>query len=245
VRDSFVRSQTTVNTYARVCEYVNPLTGTRLFIQYQPLLPKLPSFKVTLISDDLRTLSHSEIFQIVQQFDGYRLLLIEIALEFGPGSEIDIEFLHRHGLFGKSRPNTSRSFDGSARYGGRHSDKLVRCYRKDNVNSFRVELELHSRLLRRNGIVVFADLRRLPNLLFPRHICFVRLDWAALVRHLSRRGLDSCQIVQRARTEHRSLYAAMTFLRTNVGVRNVHRFLRTIPPSGAVFDLLKEWSLRF
>jgi hypothetical protein len=245
VRDTLVRSQTTVDTYARVCEYVNRITGTRIFIQYQPQLPGLSPFKLTIIPDDRETLSRDEILQVVQPFYKYRFLTLEIALDFDLESGVDLSFVRRHGVFGKSRPNTSRLFVFSAQYGDRKGDKLVRCYRKLELNVFRVELELHSALLRRNRIAHLADFWRLSDLLFPNHIRFVRINWAALTKHLSRRGLDATQIIQRAKSENGSLHATMEFLRTNVGVYNVHRFLRTTSPSSNICKGLKSWSRRF
>jgi len=118
-------------------------------------------------------------------------------------------------------------------------------YRKVELHVFRVELELHSAFLRRNGIAEIADLQELPSLLFPKHIRIVSVDWAALVKYLSRRGLDAKKVVERAKSETSSLHATMQFLRTNVGVYNPHRFLRTISPSGTIFDLLKSWSRSF
>ena len=108
VRDSLVRSQTTIKTYARVREYLNPITATRIFVQYEPLLPGLSSFKATVIGCDCRSLSRREIQQIVRAFSSYRLLLVEIALDFQPGFGIDLAFVRRHGVFGKSRPHRSR-----------------------------------------------------------------------------------------------------------------------------------------
>ena len=245
VRNTFVRSQTSIKTYLRVCEYANPVTHTRLFIQYLPQFPGLPPFKLTIIPDDRATLSRKELLRILRPFRKYRLLTLELALDFDLESKIDASFVRRHFLFGKSRLNTSRLFVLSAQYGHRKADKLVRCYRKVELHVFRVEVELHSAFLRPNGIAEIADLQELPSLLFPKHIRIVSVDWAALVKYLSRRGLDAKKVVERAKSETSSLHATMQFLRTNVGVYNPHRFLRTISPSGTIFDLLKSWSRSF
>jgi hypothetical protein len=216
-----------------------------MFVQYQPQLPGLPHLKVTVVPDDSRILSRKEIQQVVEQFTRYRFLLVEVALDLYAESEIDLDFILRHALFGKSRRNQSRLFFRTAFYGARHSDKLIRCYRKENLNVFRVELELHSRLLRRYGITQIRDLRKLAAALCPRHLNFVRLDWAALGNYFLRSGFRRNEIFQRLRKKAASIHAAMDFLRAVVGVRNPHRFLKRIAPSTAVHHLLEAWARIF
>jgi hypothetical protein len=220
VSDSLVRSQTKIKTYARVRQYLNPSTGTRIFLQYQPLLPGLSPFKATVIGYDCRRLSRREIQRIVRSFKSYRLLLVEVAWDFDPRSGVDIEFVQHHAVFGKCRPNVSRLFPGSARYGTRKGDKFVRCYWKQAVGCFRVELELHSRWLRRNRIVKVDDLRKLPRFLYPKHIRFVRINWTALDKYLCRRRLAAKAIILRAKTEFISVHQVMEFLRRTVRVNN-------------------------
>src|SRR6202030_1872648 len=68
VRDIFVRRQTTCSTYLRSREYINPVTETRIFIQYAPQLPGLSQFKVTVVPEDSKGLSCKEIRRVVKQF---------------------------------------------------------------------------------------------------------------------------------------------------------------------------------
>jgi len=243
LRDCFVRSQTTAMTYRRVAEDINSNTRTRLFLQYQPVLPGLAPFKGTLVPDDHSGLSRQEIWEVVRQFSRYRLLSLEIALDFNRCSGIDLDFVRRHALFGKSHPNTSRLFTRSRTYGSRKGRKRVRCYDKPELKSFRIELELHSAWLRRFHITRLDNLPELPRAIFPGHIRFVRMDWAALEMHLSRRGLDAEGIIRAARDKGDSIHAVLGFLRNRVGVQNVHRFLVTAPPT--LFTLLKKWSQSF
>jgi hypothetical protein len=244
VSDSLVRSQTTIKTYARVREYVNSITGTRIFLQHQPLLPGLSPFKATVIGYDCRRLSRREIQQIVRAFRSYQLLLVEVAWDFSPRSGVDIEFVLRHGVFGKSHPHSSRLFADRALYGSRKTGKLVRCYRKKELDAFRVEVEVHSSWLRRYGIVTILDVWKLPASLFPKHIRFVNVNWMALRKHLSRRGLSSGHIIQQAKDRSDSIHAVMELLR-NSGVHNPHRFLLTVAPSREIFQSLKNWARTF
>jgi hypothetical protein len=244
VRDNYIRQQTTQKAYARVREYLNPLTGTRLFVQYQPQLPGLPAFKITIIGVDERNLSLREVRQVMLAFPHYRLLLVEVAFDFRPESKIDLEFVRRHALFGKSHPNFSRMFPTSARYGGRKSHKLVRSYWKEKLNSFRIELELHSSWLRQNNIARLEDLRKLAGSLFPNHIRFVHVDWRRVRRYLSRRGLRVAQIILEAKGRSGSIHDVLAYLRSGAGVTNVHRFLVTGDANDEIQRSLKKWSQR-
>lgn len=245
VRDTLVRAQTSKKAYARVREYVNPLRGTRIFVQYQPQLPGLPSLKATIIAVDQRILSREEIWQIVRPFGNYRLLLIELALDFHPNSRVDIGFVRSCAMFGKCRPHRSRMFPNSARYGGRKGDKLVRCYWKEAAVSFRIELELHSAWLRRNGIRMLEDLRKLPRLLYPNHVRFVRVDWIALEKYLSRGRLAPKEVIRRAQAQSDSIHRVMECLRRIPAVHNAHRFLLPLRANHAVQRALKRWAQNY
>src|SRR4051794_2313401 len=70
-------------------------------------------------------------------------------------------------------------------YGSRKSGKYVRCYKKPEVGAYRVELELHSSLLRRHNISGLDDLVRLPGVVCPKHLQLVDLDWNRLQRYLA------------------------------------------------------------
>jgi hypothetical protein len=245
VSDRFVRSQTSAHTYGRVREYRNPFTSTRIFCQYQPGLPGLSPFKITVIPDDRRELSREELLQIVRPFSNYRLLLIEIALDFAPESGVDLDFVSQSGVFGKSRKNASRLYPLRALYGSRKGSKLARCYWKGEVNSFRVELELHSAWLRRYGISKLKDLRKLPNLLSPSHIKFVHMDWKGLRKYLSNRGLHATDIIQEARDKSDSIHEVMKFLRSSAGVNNAHRFLVTEHTNKNIQESLEKWARDF
>jgi hypothetical protein len=245
LRDWFVRSQTSAQTYGRVAEYVNLGSGTRFFLQYQPTrLPSLAPFKGTLVPHDQSALSSEEIQQVVGQFKSYRFLLIEVAIDFSPGSGIDVNFVRKFGLFGKSRPNHSRLLKHGALLGSRKGGKLIRIYNKKQLGVLRVEVEVHSAWLRRFGIATLRDMHKLPQALFPQHLRFVNVNWNAVGRYLSRRGLSSGHIINHAKHRGDSIHAVMEFLR-NSGVHNPHRFLLTVAPSREIFQSLKNWARTF
>lgn len=241
VRDSFIYPQTRFKAYARMREYISPTSGVRIFLQYRRLRRNLPPFKLTVIPDDRRVVSRAEIRRILKPFLVNCLLLVEVAFDFERNSGVTLDFVRRCALFGKSRRRISRLYPLSDRYGGRKSDKLVRCYWKNEVNAFRIEVELHSAWLHRYAIRTHQDFERLPGALFPRHFRFARVDWVALKKYLSHRGLNAAEIIARARAQSDSIHSLLRFLRTGVSVLNAHRFLRTLKSSQLVKTELEEW----
>jgi hypothetical protein len=130
-------------------------------------------------------------------------------------------------------------------YGDRKADKLVRCYWKAKLPAFRVELELHSGLLRRHHISTLDDLLDLPEIVYPKHIQFVEIDWARLERHLAKRfGKKASQILARARKQGSSMQRLRSYLRGK-GVVNAHRFLVPLAINETVFRELKRWARHF
>lgn len=245
LRDSFVRPQTKIKTYARAAEYTDIELGARVFLQHEPQLPTLPPFKATLVPNDQRLLGAEILERVADPFDSYRFSLLEIALDFSRASGINLAFVTRHTVFGKSQPASSRSYVGRAVYGGRKASKYVRCYRKTELDSFRIELEFHSAWLRQSGVRELHDLTKMPNLVCPSHIRFVRIDLVRLREHLLRRGCDADKIIGRMMAHSYSIQQAMQFLRTSARVHNVHRFLLTTAPTHLVLLSLKAWARQF
>lgn len=60
-------------------------------------------------------------------------------------------------------------------------------YRKPKLGVFRVEVELHSGILRRNNISTLDDFVDVPQLVYPKHFQFVAFDWERLERYLRRK----------------------------------------------------------
>jgi hypothetical protein len=245
VRDSFISPQTNVPTYRRVRVLVCPISSARISLEYQPLLPWLKAFRITIIADDRHELSYQLIGRVIGAFRHHRLRLLEIANDFDAGSHVDANYVSQHGTFGKCRRCLSRLFAKTLRYGTRRSAKLVRCYWKPNLHCFRVELELHSAWLSKHNIFTIEDVRHLPTLIFPRHMRFVRLNLVALRRHLETQGTSIAHLKKLALVESRSLHEALRFLRYQLGIRNPHRFLVPLPLNRKVLCSLETWAQKF
>ena len=131
------------------------------------------------------------------------------------------------------------------RYGGRRADKLVRCYQKPKLGVFRVEVELHSGILRRNDISTLDDFLYLPEVVYPKHFQFVEFDWSRLEQHLNTRSsIEGRQIIAGAKRRAASLRRVRRYLNRK-GVVNVHRFLVPLAMNERVSRALDRWARHF
>lgn len=138
---------------------------------------------------------------------------------------VDENYVLRHARFGKSRRRKDRGGPRTLRYGSRASSKLVRCYEKEGIGRYRVELELHAPLLRKWSIRNIADLPLVATKLWSAHFSFKVVRWDALEAHLAQRyGPEKGKkLYEKARE-----YAQTSLLRVNRFlsgvVHNPHRF---------------------
>jgi len=131
------------------------------------------------------------------------------------------------------------------RYGGRKTGKFVRCYWKRELGVDRVELELHSSLLRRKGISTLDDFLSLPDAVYPKHLQFVEFDWGRLEQHLRSRPADEfSRIMAGAKRRAASLQRVRRYLNKH-RVANVHRFLVPLAMNEQVSRALDRWARHF
>ena len=241
--------------YARVRELMSKHSATRAFWQYERRKAWVKQWRVTLIADDLRGITAREAWTFFKHFRFPKLLLFELALDFHPSSGVDADFVPQHAQFGKSRPRPDRGGAEQLRYGSRYSGKLVRCYWKESVNSYRVEVELHSCLLprpRRNNLREIIDSRwpEIGNAAFsivPGHCRFVKLRFNALGRHLRQRfGERGDLLLEHTRAlSTQSLHSALGYLRRK-GIHNPHRFLQPLTRiNAAIEEAIDAWAADF
>jgi hypothetical protein len=130
-------------------------------------------------------------------------------------------------------------------WGGRKCDKFVRCYDKPEVASYRVELELHSRLLRREQISTLEDFDGLPGAIYPRHFHFVAVDWDRLEQHLARKlGRPGQAVIAGAQQRRSALSRLRRYLRRN-GITNFHRFLVPLALNKRIDRACTRWIRQF
>lgn len=242
VNDHFVMPQTSTKTFARVRRLENEDSGTEIFCQYAPQNPWLGNAKITLIGDDWRGLQRRESASILKLFTPYKLNLVEVAFDFTAASGVDFFFVKKHGMFGKSRLQDCDADRKAMRFGRRKSDKLVRVYPKELVDAFRIELEFHSRWLRKHGIDRLKDLRQLPDLIFPAHFRFVDLDWNAVEARVGKWRNVTQKSLDQARRRRGPLHRVLTCLRQDWGLANVHRFLESMKITDEVSNEFRSWA---
>jgi len=103
IRDSFVRSQTNIKTYARCRQYRSMTNDTKIYWQYERQKGWLKPWKITMVADDNTGLSYDEIDIVLSHCRFYRFLIVEVAIDFSPSTGVNKEFVRRHAVFGKSR----------------------------------------------------------------------------------------------------------------------------------------------
>jgi hypothetical protein len=131
-------------------------------------------------------------------------------------------------------------------YGSRKGTKLIRIYKKEELNVFRIEGEFHSFLLRRHRIDTEQDLNAIADVFYPRHIRFVEVDWKRLRKYLMEKyGKDHGEeILKSARKKRSSIRRVTRYLRRE-GVFNVHRFYRPLKINKDIKGALDDWSSQF
>jgi hypothetical protein len=107
-RDSFVRSQTNIKTYARCRHYQSMRNDAKIYWQYQRQKAWLKPWKITIVADDKTGLSYEQIEKVLAYCRHYRFLIIEVAIDFSPSTGVDRGFVRRHAIFGKSRRAQTR-----------------------------------------------------------------------------------------------------------------------------------------
>jgi hypothetical protein len=131
------------------------------------------------------------------------------------------------------------------RYGGRKSAKFVRCYWKQEINAYRVEVELHPGVLDLCKIAAVQDLPKAAEAIYPKHVHFVDIDWKKLRLYLARRGKkDGVAIFEGAVKRAKSMRRVAKYLRQQ-RIPNVHRFLAPLAINNKVERALETWALQF
>jgi hypothetical protein len=232
-------------TYRRVRIYRSLTSSARIVLQYERLVPWVQPWRFTLIADDSTGITSEDIAAVVMNCMSHSVTMVELALDFPALSEVDRDFVLRFGRFGKSHRKLNIGGSTYLRYGSRASPKLVRCYFKSEINSYRVEVESHAVLLKNFGISKVADLGTIARKLVPGHLQFVSFRWGILERHLARKfGSDGQRILEKAQQKSVSLQRATRFL-TREGVTNVNRFLKPKAINGDIELALDRWAARF
>ena len=232
-------------TYGRVREYQALDSDAKISLQYQRARGFLRQWRITLVADDRLGLQPKDIAIVARQCRHYRITMMELAFDFPPTSIVDLDFVRRYALFGKSRPRRKHQRPDIQWYGTRRSAKFVRCYPKAALGVFRIELELHGQLLRAVGIDTVDDIPDLAFVLVPQHARFVTIRRRPLKRYLLARfdKQSAARLLTNAENNNR-LHDSLRQLR-HAGIHNVHRFLSNRWPTSELQNALAHWSARW
>jgi len=221
--------------------------SSQIVLRYEKAMPWLSNWRIEMIGDDETGITPEEIEAVLAHCWSHKLALVELAFDFAPETGVDRTFLLRHGLFGKSRRRKNRGGGEQLRYGGRRCPKLVRCYWKKELGRYRVELEVHSALLRKYAACKVADFGGFCLKLLVSHFQFVGIRWQKLSGYLQKKiGDRTVQLLLHEVQERASisLRRALRFLSRN-GVTNPHRFLRPLKINRDIRAALISWLERF
>jgi hypothetical protein len=245
IADFRPKPQGKIASYDRVRKFRSRSDDSQVVVQYRRLHPWCRPLRVTVIADDSTGIERPQFDAVLQPCLGHRSSTVELAFDFPVGSGVDSTFVRRHARFGKSRRRHDRGGEGQLRYGGRQSPKLVRCYWKPRLHCYRIELELHSALLRLIGVTDISEFGRLYGIV-PSHFCFAAISFRRLERHLLRKFGEDGQVllVETRLRAAKSLRLALSFLKRN-GIANPHRFLHPLRLNDELKAALRSWLGRF
>ncbi len=238
-RSHFLRS----SAYRRLIELQSENSGAKIQIYYGRRVPWVAPCKIVLIADDPTGLQPSQVFAALELLTQAKLSMVELACDFNGSSGVDVAFVQRHVLFGKSRFLARKP--GIMWFGSRRSSKLVRTYWKPEICAFRIELELHSRWLRNHGIGNVFDFNLLPTLLARHHLFFCRLEWGAVFKRIRRSSRTWRFALRNLEWQRNDLLATLNFLRREVCLTNTHRLLVPLETNEVVLRALKKWARRW
>jgi hypothetical protein len=233
-------------TYRRMKRFKSETGESEVVLRYEKSAPWIPTWRIEMRGDDQTGITPEEIEAVLGCCLNHKLSLVELAFDFAPETGIDAIFVLRHGLFGKSRREKHSGGKPLLRYGGRACPKFVRCYQKTEISRFRVELEIHSALLRKHSVFNVSDLGTLCPELLRSHICFVGIRWRRLDAYLEKKfGTQGRAILEEAQERATiSLRRTLRFL-SRSEVANPHRFLRPLRINDEIAVALRAWHARF
>jgi hypothetical protein len=243
------RAKKTKRLWRQLYREVTRIYGTgsirKIIIESVPNVGWLSKFRVTLIPRDDTGLLFQDLCLILELIPKFKLVLIEIALDFPLDCIVDTPFVRRHLLCGKTRMRVG----GNAlheRWGSARSAKIVRAYAKFEASAFRIELELRSRFLCKHQISHAHDFPKLATILPRHHIFFAAIDDNKLRQHLQRSSLPhrtKTEILKTVAESRKSLWSTLRLLRRKWRFANVRRLLSPLPEmNGIVVAALNEWA---
>jgi hypothetical protein len=229
--------------FERFASYTNTASGTKIGVAYERLQPYMPEAIVTISpADKAPYLRRSELESLLAMLTEPHFLKIEVAHDFQGGSVVTAPFADKHLLVGKSVKKENPAHPGTINYGSRRSPVFTRCYWKQTIAAYRIEIELHASWIKKNGIAAPADFLRLPQLVCGRHIAFYKIDPLKLTAALTRMGAQVAPTLRKVIARQHDLQHALHFLRHDVGLENTLRVLTPLATNVRVKRAHMDWA---
>jgi hypothetical protein len=231
--------------YAHKQWFHHQLSKMRVLVEDEPTKGWLAPYRVTFYADDITGLLPDQVFGLLEVLPLTRLILVELALDFSPLTAVDRTFVRSHGYFGRSQRDRSTKNEDGDWWGARNGTKRVKSYLKSDVGGHRVEFRVRRRFLENYGVTDIYDFRRFVDVLPHRHIRFARFDHQRLRSQLAKKGFNAARTrrtLQQVAEMGADLSATLKYLRGDVGLDNVTRFLVPLPENQLVSEALSKWA---
>ena len=219
-----------------------------LIVESAPNAGWLPKFRIAIIPRDQTGLLFADLCLILELLSQFKIVLLELALDFPLRSVVDPWFVRRHLLCGKTRMGVG-PIALHEKWGTFRSSKVVRSYAKFAILRFRIEFQLNARFLRKHGINHASDFAKLATILSSHHIYFASLDDSKLREHLRRSALPhktKTAILKSVAKNRKSLWSTMRLLRRTWHFANVRRLLSPLPEmNSVVVAALNQWATQW
>ena len=220
----------------------------KIFIESVPNVGWLPKFRITIEPRDETGLLFQDLALILELLPQFKIVLLEIALDFPLDSIVDTSFVRQHLLCGKTWMRAGGT-GLHEKWGTFRSSKVVRSYAKFAILRFRIEFQLNARFLRKHGINHASDFAKLATILSSHHIYFASLDDSKLREHLRRSALPhktKTAILKSVAKNRKSLWSTLRLLRRRWRFSNVRRLLAPLPKmNGIVVGALNQWATQW
>jgi hypothetical protein len=227
--------------YARVHWFKDWHSDMKLKIESRRREPWMPLYRITLYADDRVGLLPEQLFAVLEVIPRFKLSVIEIAFDFSPW--ISRTLLSQRVLFGKSRP--APPIETTLYWGSQKGSKGARLYHKEEIDKYRVELELHAKFLRAYQIWDIFDFQKFCELLPVRHIYYARFAVERLIVLLRSMGMSYGQIWKILRDLallEDDVWPTLNYLRLEVGLKNARRLLVPLKTNWLIREALEKWT---
>jgi hypothetical protein len=148
-------------------------------------------------------------------------------------------------IIGKSKRTEDLTRPGMLYFGARRSPVFARCYQKEAIDCYRIEIEFHREWLAMHRIETPSDFVRLPELTARIHIAFYKIDPLKLSAALARLDVPVASTMRKVISRQDDLSGALRFLRKKVGLPNALRVLTPLATNGRVERALHLWASKW